>query len=106
MYKGFDENGFMLYLNETFKGFDNSFLRELVRNVIDYAQKWQHVSKDQFARFVSNMLPEIEFGEVAMFCEDSILTADGQRAKHEAAARLQGEKQGDNKNDFEHNNAI
>ena len=84
MRKGFDEKGFMSYLEETFGGFDNRFLRELVQNVIDYAQKWEHVSKDQFAYFVSDMLPEVEFGEVAMFCEDSILTAEGQRMKREA----------------------
>lgn len=84
MYKGFDENNFMAYLEATFDGFDNCFLRELVQNVIDYAQKWEHVGKDQFAYFISDMLPEVEFGEVAMFCEDSILTADGQRMKREA----------------------
>ena len=84
MRKGFDEKGFMSYLEETFGGVDNCFLRELVQNVIEYAQKWEHVSKDQFAYFVSDMLPEVEFGEVAMFCEDSILTAGGQRVKREA----------------------
>ena len=84
MRKGFNESGFLSYLEETFDGFDNCFLRDLVQNVIDYAQKWEHVSKDQFAYFVSDMLPEVEFGEVAMFCEDSILTADGQRMKREA----------------------
>ena len=84
MRTGFNESGFLSYLEETFDGFDNCFLRDLVQNVIDYAQKWEHVSKDQFAYFVSDMLPEVEFGEVAMFCEDSILTADGQRMKREA----------------------
>ena len=83
MYKGFDENNFMAYLEATFNGFENSFLRDLVRNVIDYAKKYEHVSKDQFAYFVSDMLPEIEFGEVAMFCDDVILTADGQKMKYE-----------------------
>lgn len=84
MRKGFDERGFMAYLEETFGGFDNCFLRGAVQNVIDYAQKWEHVSKDQFAYFLSDMLPEVEFGEVAMFCDDAILTADGQKMKYEA----------------------
>lgn len=84
MYKGFDKDGFMSWLEETFGGFDNCFLRELVENIIEYAHKWEHVSKDQFCEFIYDMLPEVEFGEVAMFCEDEILTAYGQQMKREA----------------------
>ena len=87
MKNGFDKQGFMDYLERSFSGFDNAFLRELVENVIEYAQKREHVSKDQFAFFVSDLLPEVEFGEVAMFCEDGILTKYGQNEKREALAR-------------------
>ena len=84
MYKGFDETGFMAWLEDNFTGFENSYLRSLVENVIDYAHAHEHVGKDQLAYFVSDMLPEVTFGEVAMFCEDDILTASGQRMKREA----------------------
>lgn len=79
--KGFDRAGFMKYLEDTFNGFDNSFLRQTVENIIDYAQKWEHVSRDQFAYFLSDMIPEIEFSEVARFCDDDILTDWGREQK-------------------------
>lgn len=81
MEKGFDRAGFMAHLEDTFSGFENSFLRQLVENVLDYARDHEHVSKDQFCHFVSDMLPEITFGEVAAFCRDEILTCWGQQEK-------------------------
>ena len=45
-------------------------------NIIEYAHKHEHVSKDQFAYFISDLVPEIEFMDVAKFCEDDILTRD------------------------------
>lgn len=90
MEKGFDRIAFMEHLENTFSGFDNSFLRELVENVLDYATKNEHVGKDKFCYFVSEMLPEVSFGEVAAFCEDGILTAWGQQEKRSAQIRLWG----------------
>lgn len=85
----FDRAGFMAYLETNFNGFDNSFLRGLVNNVIDYAHKNEHVSKDQFCHFVSDMLPEVEFGEVAMFTDAACLSwwgqAEAAKAKEGAA---------------------
>lgn len=83
MEQGFNKTAFMAYLENIFQGFEYSFVRELVENVIAYANKWERVSKDQFAYFVSDMLPEVEFGEVAAFLEDACLTAEGQRMKYE-----------------------
>lgn len=81
--KGFARSEFNTYLAEKFNGLENPWLRELVNNVLDYATKYEHVGKDQFVEFVSSMLPELEFGEVAQFAEDAILTADGIRRKRE-----------------------
>ena len=75
--KGFDDAAFMRYLEREFNGFENCFLRELVENLIDYAHKHEQVSKDQFVYFISDMLPEVTFGEVAQFADDDILTANG-----------------------------
>ena len=82
MEKGFNKSEFMSYLEHTFVGFDNSFLRGLVENLIEYALKWEKVSKDQFCYWVSDMLPEVEFGEVAMFMDDSCLTENGKEEKY------------------------
>lgn len=84
MEKGFNETEFMAYLESTFNGFDNSFLRGLVENVIAYGLKWEKVSKDQFCYWVSDMLPEVEFGEVAMFIDDNCLTENGKEEKYKA----------------------
>lgn len=81
MENGFDRAGFMAYLENTFNGFENAFLRETVNNIIDYAQKWEHVSKDQFCFFLSDMLPELDFSEIAAYCDDDILTNWGREQK-------------------------
>lgn len=88
MEKGFNRIEFMAYMERTFNGFENSFLRGLVDNVIDYGNKHMRVSKDQFCYWVSDMLPEIEFGEVAMFMDDDCLTKNGQEEKHKTIAAV------------------
>lgn len=87
-YKGFAKDDFMEYMEQTFDGFDSSFLRETVENIIEYAHKYEHVSKDQFAEFISSMLPEVTFGEIAMFCEDAILTSNGREQKYSALVKF------------------
>lgn len=74
--KGFDREAFMRYMENSFD-LTSSFTRELIGNIIAYAGKYEHVSKDMFAYFVYDMIPEIEFGEVCGFCEDGILTDSG-----------------------------
>lgn len=89
MEKGFNTQAFMDYLTRTFIGFENSFLHETVQNVIAFALKHEHVSKDQFCDFISDMLPEVTFGEVAMFTEDCCLTREGQIEKQKALAKME-----------------
>ena len=57
MIKMFDRNGFMNWLEETF--ITNSFGRNIVSEIIEYAYEHQNVSLDQFAYFVSDLLPEL-----------------------------------------------
>ena len=71
MYKGFDTDAFFRWYKENFE--TNSLVISLVNNIIDYAHKWKHVSKDQFCEFVADMLG-LDMLEVAQFCEDCILT--------------------------------
>ena len=84
LYKGFDKDNFMEYLEENFDGFCGrscDYARELVEGIIDYAYKWNHLTKDNIAEFISDVIPFVSFGEVAMFCEDAILTDYGKEQK-------------------------
>lgn len=75
MLNGFNKDGFMDWLKDEFPGcIDSHWNWDLVENIIDYAVEHNNDSKDQFCYFVSDMLPEVEFLEVAKFCENGILT--------------------------------
>ena len=74
--KGFDREAFMKYMEKSFD-LTICFSRGLIENVIEYAKEHEHVSKDMFAYFVSDLIPEIDFMEVCGFCEDAILTSNG-----------------------------
>lgn len=74
MINGFNKEGFMTWLKEEFPGVvDSHWNYDLVENILDYALR-DEVSKDQFAYFVSDILPEVEFLEVARFCDSKYLT--------------------------------
>ena len=73
-YRGFNRDGFIEYLEDKY-GL-NSFAVALLDNIIEYAHKHEHISKDQFAYFISELMPEIEFIDVAKFCKEDILTRD------------------------------
>lgn len=78
MEKGFNDVLFMRYMENqfptAFAGDGSWYARSLVENLICYAHKHEQISKDQFCEFLSNLLPEIEMGEVAMFMDDCCLT--------------------------------
>jgi len=84
MENGFNKQGFMEYLGNTFHGFSNPFLRNTIENIIDYGLKHERVSKDQLCYWLSDMIAEIEFGEVAMFMDDGSLTKNGIDEKQKA----------------------
>lgn len=72
--KGFNKSEFFEWIENEFN--INPFALQLLDNIIDYAHKHEHVSKDQFAYFIADLVPEVEFLDVAKFCEDTILTRD------------------------------
>lgn len=72
----FDKTGFMAYLEETFDGFENAFLRETVEKLISFGLYEQSVSKGQFVSFLNRILPQVELGEIAAFASDGMLTRE------------------------------
>lgn len=87
MNKGFDDDGFIWYMCDQFGAMDNHFTFELVENILNYAHKYEHVSKDQFVEFLAGILPEVQFKEIAAFADDSILTSYGKQMKQEQLAK-------------------
>ena len=81
MEKGFNAEKFMAYLEQEFNGMENCMFRKIVENLIEYGHKHEQVSKDQFVYWLSNMIPEISFGEVAVFMDDDCLTENGKAQK-------------------------
>ena len=90
MYMGFDAGKFYDFLSEKhkFDKYEDAFAIDLVQNIVGYAHENEHVVKDQFAQFITDMIPGVTFLEVASFCEDKILTDN-------TLAQL-GRKRGDN----------
>lgn len=87
MHEDFDRDGFLNYLEENFAGFvstEGIYLRELIENIINYAHDNKNNSKDQFCYFLSDLLPEVGFGEIAVFMDDKYLTENGKFLKVEA----------------------
>lgn len=93
----FDKDRFMEYLQDEFAAFDNAwdFLRGTISNLIDFGMRHHNQSKDQLGYFLSDILPGVEFQDVAMFIDDAYLTQNGQAEKAEAAAKLGREIDGD-----------
>lgn len=82
-YKGFDSVGFLEWMENEVSL--DAYAKALISNIIEYAVNEKNCSKDQLAEFLSDMLPTIEFLEVARFCEDSILTDTTLRDLHRKA---------------------
>ena len=74
MVKGFNQSLFMEWLESEFNM--NRFTIDIVLNILDYASKHEHVSKDQFCYFVADLIPEVDMLTVASFCDNSILTSE------------------------------
>lgn len=74
----FDKQGFMSYMEEHFPsafcGLGGGFLRETCGNIIAYGLKHHTHGKDELVYFLKDILPEVEFEEIARFADESILT--------------------------------
>ena len=85
---GFDKSGFIAHLEKIHPTLCANFFQEMLNNIIEFGLKHECVSKDQLAYWLSDMIPDVDFGEVAMFMEDGHLTAAGIETKREAIERL------------------
>lgn len=72
MYTNFNQNNFMTWMENEFN-LDNYSIQTIL-SLINYAYHYENTSLDQFAFFISDILPEVDFLDVASFCEDNILT--------------------------------
>lgn len=69
---GFYEDDFIQYMINNYH--IDRYSEDLIRSIIKYAQKHEHVSKDMFCEFLEEMLPYVEKLHVARFCDDEILS--------------------------------
>ena len=82
----FDKKGFMQWFLISCNNVSTQ-LYVTVENLIDYAVSSKSQMRDELPLFVSEMLEDIEFYDVARFCSDSILTNSfGKREKARAMA--------------------
>ena len=72
MYTDFNQNDFMTWMENEF--YLDNYSITIILSLIHYAYYNENSTLDQFAYFVSDILPEVDFLEVARFCEDNILT--------------------------------
>lgn len=86
----FDEEGFFDYMDEKFGVSENPAFEETVKQIVSYGKKHERVSKDQFCYWLTDMIPVISFGEVAMFVPDSSLTEWGQNEKKKFIQAMRG----------------
>lgn len=72
MYTNFNKNNFMTWMENEF--YLNNYSIQTILSLINYAYVHENTSLDQFAYYISDILPEVEFLDVARFCKDNILT--------------------------------
>lgn len=72
----FDKEGFLSHLHEQFPELMGShFCHDMVENLVNHAVAQKMGTKDAICYFLSDMLPEVEFGEVAHFTSKLLLTS-------------------------------
>ena len=72
MYTNFNQNNFMTWMENEF--YLNNYSIQTILSLINYAYVHENTSLDQFAYYISDILPEVEFLDVVRFCKDNILT--------------------------------
>lgn len=84
----FNKEKFMEHLKREFSPMDNHFTYDMVENLVDYAMQHESHSKDSLCYFLSDIIEQVEFGEVAAFEDDSNLTSFGLEEKRKALMRF------------------
>ena len=83
MANGFDKFGFLGMLYGKYHCEEEPMLAELIENVVYDAYTTHNTSKDQLVLRLADMLPDLSFGEVAQFVDDSCLSEWGKAEKRE-----------------------
>lgn len=77
MEKGFNREGFLNWLKEEFPGcLDNEWDYKLVDSILEDALDSKCISKNQLCYYLSDVLPDVDYLDVAVFCKDNLLTDD------------------------------
>lgn len=85
--KTFDSYHFKRYIAQSFDGADSPFVRDIIENITHEAITRHGHTLDEVVYFILDFVPEVDFGEVAMFADDSILTEYGRTEKQYALAK-------------------
>ena len=83
MANGFDKFGFLEMLHAKYADCVRSAFMELLVEIVDDAYTSYNTSKDQLVLRLADMLPDLSFGEVAQFVDDSCLSEWGKAEKRE-----------------------
>lgn len=87
--KKFDFEGFWDYMLSNVKCTESYFVREIFLNLVEYALENKAHTLDSAIFFLSDIIPDVEFGEIAMFADDSILTSFGKDEANAARKTLE-----------------
>lgn len=88
----FDKKAFMKYMLKEFSSMDTHFTYDMVENLVDWGLEHQNSSKDQFCYWLSDLIPEVEFEEVARFMSEDYLTSIGKGAAKNAKEKAEEPK--------------
>ena len=83
MANGFDKFGFLGMSYRKYRCEEEPMLAELIENVVYDAYTKHNASKDQLVLRLADILPDLSFGEVAQFVDDSCLSECGKAEKRE-----------------------
>ena len=80
---GFDRFGFLEMMGKKYGDWVYIELADLLMEIVDDVYTYYDISKDQLVQRLADMLPDLSFGEVAQFVDDSCLTEWGRAEKRE-----------------------
>ena len=83
MVNGFDKLGFLEMSYRKYRCEEEPMLAELIENIVYDAYTKHNASKDQLVLRLADILPDLSFGEVAQFVDDSCLSECGKAEKRE-----------------------
>ena len=72
----FNRAGFMNYVSDKCTTLNN-LSYQLINNIVCYGMEQKNNAKDQLVYFITDLVPRLDFGEVAAFCDDAHLTNYG-----------------------------